>query len=522
MPLKNINPTTTTAWKKLNDHFNEAKDFDLKDLFRNNKKRKNNFSIEYSGLALDYSKNLINQKTIDLLIELANEVDLKDAINKYFSGDKINAIEDRAVLHTALRNNSEEPILVDDKDVKPQIQTGLRKVKSFSNKVISGKWKGFTGKSITDVVNIGVGGSDLGPDMAVEALQFYKNKLNTHFVSNVDGDHVSEVLKKLNAETTLFIIVSKTFTTQETITNANTIRDWFLNSATVFDVSKHFVAVSSNAEEAINFGIDKKNIFPMWNWVGGRFSLWSSVGLSISLSVGFDNFRKLLDGAYEIDTHFKTADFDENIPVVLALLSIWYNNFYESETEVVLPYNQYLSKLPAYLQQAVMESNGKGVDRNGEEVNYQTGTIIWGSTGVNMQHAFMQLVHQGTKLIPSDFIGYKESLHGMVVHHEKLMANYYAQMEALAFGKTKEEVHLELKLNNKKEDISTLLPYKIFKGNRPSNSILFEKLTPKTLGMLISTYEHKIFTQGVLWNIYSYDQFGVELGKELANKLLKH
>ncbi len=522
MPLKNINPTTTAAWKKLSDHFNEAKDFDLKDLFRKNKNREADFSIECSGLELDYSKNLINQKTIDLLIELAKEVDLKDAIDKYFSGDKINAIEDRAVLHTALRSNSEAPIFVDGKDVKPQIQSGLRKVKSFSNKVILGKWKGFTGKSITDIVNIGVGGSDLGPDMVVEALQFYKNKLNTHFVSNVDGDHVSEVFKKLNPETTLFVIVSKTFTTQETITNANTIRDWFLNSATVFDVSKHFVAVSSNAEKAINFGIDKKNIFPMWNWVGGRFSLWSSVGLSISLSIGFDNFKELLNGAEEMDIHFKLADLDKNIPVVLALLSIWYNNFFNSETELVLPYSQYLSKLPAYLQQAIMESNGKGVDRNGQDINYQTGTIIWGSTGTNMQHAFMQLVHQGTKLVPSDFIGYKKPLYDLVDHHQKLMANYYAQMEALAFGKTKEEVHLELKLDNKKEEISKLLPYKLFKGNRPSNSILFEKLTPKSLGQLIATYEHKIFTQGILWNIYSYDQFGVELGKELAKKLLKN
>ncbi|MBA6156860.1 glucose-6-phosphate isomerase [Tenacibaculum sp. S7007] len=522
MPLKNINPTTTSAWKKLSNHFNEAKDFDLKDLFRKNKNRKADFSIEYSGLVFDYSKNLINQQAVDLLLELANEVDLKDAIEKYFSGDKINAIEDRAVLHTALRNTSEDPVYVDGKDVKPQIQSALRKVKSFSNKVISGKWKGFTGKSITDIVNIGVGGSDLGPDMVVEALQFYKNKLNTHFVSNVDGDHVSEVLKKLNPETTLFVIVSKTFTTQETITNANTIRNWFLNSATVFDVSKHFVAVSSNAEKVINFGIDKKNIFPMWNWVGGRFSLWSSVGLSISLSIGFDNFKELLNGAEEIDIHFKSADFDKNIPVILALLSIWYNNFFNSETELVLPYSEYLSKLPAYLQQAAMESNGKGVDRNGKEINYQTGTIIWGSTGVNMQHAFMQLVHQGTKLIPSDFIGYKESLHGLTDHHQKLMANYFAQMEALTFGKTKEEVHLELKLNNKKEDISRLLPYKLFKGNRPSNTILFKKLTPKSLGQLIAIYEHKIFTQGIIWNIYSYDQFGVELGKELAKKLLKN
>lgn len=519
MTLKNINPTQTEAWKKLTQHFEETKDLTLTELF-SNASRKEMFTISQNDLELDYSKNKITSETMELLNELANEVELGDAIEKYFSGVKINATEGRAVLHTALRSNSEEEVIVDGKDIKPKIQTALRKIRAFSNKVISGKWKGYTGKSITDVVNIGIGGSDLGPDMVVESLKYYRNKLNVHFVSNVDGDHVSEVIKDLNPETTLFVIVSKTFTTQETISNANTIKDWFLRSGSIFDVAKHFVAVSTNLNAVYDFGIDKNNVFPMWDWVGGRFSLWSAVGLSISLAVGFDNFRELLDGAEEMDLHFRNTEFNENIPVVLALLSVWYNNFYNAETEAILPYTQYLSKLPDYLQQAVMESNGKGVDRNGDVVNYQTGTIVWGSTGTNMQHAFMQLVHQGTKLIPTDFIGYKESLHGLTSHHEKLMANYNAQMEALAFGKSAEEVHLELKTAGDFDKINQLLPYKVFKGNRPSNAILFDKLTPKSLGKLIAMYEHKIFVQGIIWNIYSYDQFGVELGKELAKKIL--
>jgi glucose-6-phosphate isomerase len=373
---------------------------------------------------------------------------------------------------------------------------------------------------ITDIVNIGIGGSDLGPDMVVESLKFYKNNLNTHFVSNIDGDHVSEIIKNLNPETTLFVIVSKTFTTQETITNAETLKNWFLKSATIFDIPKHFVAVSSNLKAVDSFGIDKSNVFPMWDWVGGRFSLWSAVGLSISLSVGFDNYKDLLDGAEEMDTHFRNEKFEKNIPVLLALISIWYNNFFKAESEAVLPYSQYLSKLPSYLQQAIMESNGKSIDRNGERIEYQTGTIIWGSTGTNMQHAFMQLIHQGTKLIPTDFIGYKESLHGLKDHHKKLMANYNGQIEALAFGKTKEEAHLELKFSGDIDKITQLLPFKVFEGNRPSNSILFDSLTPKSLGKLIALYEHKIFVQGIVWNIFSYDQFGVELGKELAKKLL--
>ena len=519
MALKNINPTKTQAWEKLTNHFNENKNINIKDLCKD-KNRTADFSLELGDLSVDFSKNRITKETIALLVELAKEVDLKDAIEKQYAGAVINVTEGREVLHTALRSNSEEPILIDGKNIKPQIQTALRKIRSFSNKVISGKWKGYSGKSITDVVNIGIGGSDLGPDMVVESLQYYKNQLTTHFVSNVDGDHVSEVIKKLNPETTLFVIVSKTFTTQETITNAETLKNWFLKSATIFDIPKHFVAVSTNLEAVDNFGIDKANVFPMWNWVGGRFSLWSAVGLSISLSVGYENYRALLDGAEEMDLHYRNTDFENNIPVILALLSVWYNNFYEAETEAVLPYSQYLKKLPDYLQQAIMESNGKGIDRNGDTIDYQTGTIVWGSTGTNMQHAFMQLVHQGTKLIPADFIGYKESLYGLTDHHKKLMANYHGQIEALAFGKSKEEVFLELKFSGEEDKIAKLLPFKVFEGNRPSNSILFDKLTPHSLGKLIALYEHKIYTQGILWNIYSYDQFGVELGKELAKKLL--
>lgn len=522
MALKNINPTTTQSWKNLETHFNEMSSFNLKKAFKNDSLRKQNYSIQLNDLTLDYSKNRITDTTLQHLISLANEVDLKEAIDSYFGGEKINVTEGRAVLHTALRSSSETPVLVDGKDIKPEVQKTLRKIRAFSNKVISGDWKGYTGKKITDVVNIGIGGSDLGPDMVVEALQFYKNRLNTHFVSNIDGDHVSEIIKNLNPETTLFVVVSKTFTTQETLTNANTIKDWFLKSATQFDIAKHFVAVSTNLSAIESFGIDAKNVFPMWDWVGGRFSLWSAVGLSISLAVGFDGFKELLSGAEEMDLHFRNEEFENNIPVILALLSVWYNNFYNAESEAILPYTQYLTKLAPYLQQAIMESNGKGVDRNGEVVNYQTGTIVWGSTGTNMQHAFMQLVHQGTKLIPSDFIGYKESLYGLTDHHKKLMANYNAQMDALAFGKTKEEVHLELKTSGNEDKIATLMPFKVFEGNRPSNAILFDKLTPKSLGKLIAMYEHKIFVQGVIWNIYSYDQFGVELGKELAKKLLNN
>ncbi|CAL2081736.1 glucose-6-phosphate isomerase [Tenacibaculum sp. 190524A02b] len=521
MALKNTNPTQTIAWKKLEEHFQEAKHYQLKKLFQEENERATNYKLQVGDLSLDYSKNHFTSETLAHLVALAKELNLKDAIEKYFTGAVINQTENRAVLHTALRSTTDEVVLVDGKEVKPKVQTTLRKIKAFSNKVISGKWKGFTGKSVTDVVNIGIGGSDLGPNMVVDALKFYKNKLNTHFVSNVDGDHLHEIINTLNPETTLFVIVSKSFTTQETITNANTIRDWFLKSATVFDVAKHFVAVSTNLEAVTNFGIDKKNIFPMWDWVGGRFSLWSAVGLTISLALGFDNFKALLNGAEKMDLHFRNTPFEENMPVIMALLGVWYTNFFKAETEAVLSYAHYLQRFPEYLQQVSMESNGKGVDRNGEPINYQTGAILWGGVGTNIQHSFMQLVHQGTKNIPVDFIGVETSLHADSKHHEILMANFYAQSEALAFGKTKQEAHLELKMEGKMQDLNTLLPYKVFEGNRQSNTILLKKLSPETLGMLISAYEHKVFTQGVLWNIYSFDQFGVELGKVLAKKILE-
>lgn len=519
MALKSINPTQTEAWTKLTTHFESIKSSHLRDLFHQDTDRKNKFTLNFSDFSVDYSKNRIDQETMDLLIQLANEVDLKDAIQKYFDGDEINETEERAVLHTALRAQSNEAVLVDGENVRPEIKNALSKIESFTNKVVSGGWKGYTNKKITDVVNIGIGGSDLGPDMVVDALKFYKNHLNVHFVSNIDGDHVQEVIKNLNPETTVFVIVSKTFTTQETLTNANTIRKWFLETADEDAIKKHFVAVSTNIKSVSEFGIDSDNIFPMWNWVGGRFSLWSTVGLSISLAVGYDNFYQLLKGASEMDTHFKNEPFEKNIPVVLSMLSIWYNNFFGAESEVILPYSQYLNKLSAYLQQAIMESNGKSVDRNGEYVNYQTGNIIWGSAGTNSQHAFMQLVHQGTKLIPADFIGFEESLYGNEEHHAKLMANFYAQTQALSEGKTRQEVHLDLKNQGKENSIEKLLPFKVFEGNKPSNTILIKKLTPKSLGSLIAMYEHKIFVQGIVWNIYSYDQFGVELGKELAHKI---
>ena len=520
--MKNVNPTETKAWQKLTNHFNSIKNTHLKTFFNENSNRKNDFTINVNDFEFDYSKNRINEETIELLLELANEVDLKSAMNAYFSGEKINKTEKRAVLHTALRSQLGNEVLVDGVNVQPEIAAALTKIEGFTNKVVSGEWKGYTNKSITDVVNIGIGGSDLGPDMVVESLKYYKNHLNVHFVSNIDGDHVQEVIKSLNPETTLFVIVSKTFTTQETLTNATTIKKWFLQSASANDVAKHFVAVSTNLKTVESFGIASENIFPMWDWVGGRFSLWSAVGLSISLAVGYPNFKELLVGAFEMDEHFKNTPFEKNAPVIMSLIGIWYTNFFNAETEVILPYSQYLSKLAPYLQQAIMESNGKSVDRNGNIVNYQTGNIIWGAPGSNSQHAFMQLLHQGTKLIPADFIGFKESLYGNQDHHEKLMANYFAQMQALAEGKTNEEVHLDLKTAGKMDEIQTLLPYKVFEGNKPSTAILINKLTPKNLGGLIAFYENKIFIQGIIWNIFSFDQFGVELGKELANKHLQN
>jgi len=520
MSLKNVNPTKTESWKQLEDHFNQIKDIEMKALFKGDPDRKGNFSLFFDEFNIDISKNRITEKTLKHLIGLAKESELQDAIEKYFSGNKINETENRAVLHTALRNQDGKPVLVDGEDVIPEVKETLKKIENFTSQVVNGDFKGFTGKKITDVVNIGIGGSDLGPRMVVESLHFYKNHLNTHFVSNIDGDHVTEILKNLDPETTLFVIVSKTFTTQETLTNAETIKKWFLKTATENDIQYNFVAVSTNLEKVKEFGIAEDNIFTMWNWVGGRYSLWSAVGLTISLAIGYDNFDKFLKGANQMDEHFRNTPFEKNVPVILALISIWYNNFFETESEVVIPYTQYLEKFAPFLQQLSMESNGKSVDRNGEKVSYQTGNIIWGNTGTNVQHAFMQLVHQGTKIIPVDFIGFEESLYGNTDHHQKLMANFYAQAEALYAGKTVEEVHLDMKFKGDKDKINQLLPFKVFEGNRPSNAILIKKLTPKNMGALIAMYEHKTFVQGVIWNIYSFDQFGVELGKELANKFL--
>ncbi|MEP5255814.1 MAG: glucose-6-phosphate isomerase [Winogradskyella arenosi] len=522
MALKASNPTTTKAWEKLQAHFETIKSTHLKDLFSTDAKRADDLTVKWEDFYADFSKNRITTETVDLLVELANELDLKDAISKYFEGDIINATEGRAVLHTALRAPEDAEVFVDGENVIPGIHEVKRKIETFTNAVVNGDHKGHTGKAITDVVNIGIGGSDLGPAMVVDSLQYYKNQLETHFVSNVDGDHYQEIIKNLNPETTLFVIVSKTFTTQETLSNANSIRAWFLKSLPQEAVAKHFVAVSTNMESVKGFGIAEENIFPMKDWVGGRFSLWSAVGLSISLALGYKHFESLLDGAHKMDTHFKTADFNENIPVIAALLTVWYNNFFQAESEAIIPYTQYLNQFATYLQQGIMESNGKSVDRDGQKVNYQTGTLIWGEPGTNSQHAFFQLIHQGTKLIPTDFIGYVESLYGNKDHHNKLMSNYFAQTEALMNGKTEAEVLAEFEGSTLSEEaIKTLAPFKIFDGNKPTTSLLIQKLTPESLGKLIAMYEHKIFVQGILWNVYSYDQFGVELGKQLAKSILK-
>jgi glucose-6-phosphate isomerase len=521
MALQSINPTQTQAWKKLQAHFETMKNVQMQHLFANETARAEKMHLQWNDFLVDYSKNIISDETISLLQELANEVQLKDAIAKYFDGDVINQTENRAVLHTALRAKENASVQVDGVNVMPEIYSVKNKIKNFSNEIIAGQRKGFSGKPFTDVVNIGIGGSDLGPAMIVEALQYYKNDLNVHFVSNVDGDHVNEIIKKINPETTLFVIVSKTFTTQETLSNAETIRSWFLQSATQEDVAKHFVAVSTNIQKVTEFGINPENIFPMWDWVGGRFSLWSAVGLSISLAVGFDHLDQLLQGAHEMDEHFKNESFDKNIPVTLALLSIWYNNFFGAESEALIPYTQYLQKLAPYLQQGIMESNGKSIGRDGKPVNYQTGTIIWGEPGTNSQHAFFQLIHQGTKLIPTDFIGFKESLYGNKDHHDKLMSNFFAQTEALLMGKTEVQVQAEFdKQGISGDNADFLLPFKVFSGNKPTNTLLIQKLTPATLGALVALYEHKIFVQGVIWNIFSYDQWGVELGKQLATSIL--
>ncbi len=521
MALPTINPTTTRAWKLLENHFETIKSTHMKDMFAKDNNRANSFSIKWEDFYVDASKNRIDEKGMNLLFELAEEVNLKDAISKYFQGDLINQTENRAVLHTALRAPKTAKVFVDGENIVPEIHDVKEKIEAFTNDIVNGNRKSHTNKPFTDIVNIGIGGSDLGPAMVVDSLQYYKNHLNTHFVSNVDGDYVNEIIKNLNPETTLFVIVSKTFTTQETLSNANTIREWFLKSASKEDIAKHFVAVSTNIEKVKEFGIDENNIFPMWNWVGGRFSLWSAVGLTISLSVGYKNFEALLEGANQMDEHFKTANFENNIPVVLALLSVWYNNFFNAESEAIIPYTQYLNQFATYLQQGIMESNGKSVDRAGNPIKYQTGTIIWGEPGTNSQHAFFQLIHQGTKLIPTDFIGFKESLHGNEDHHNKLISNFIAQTEALMNGKTEEEAKKELADKNLSEqEINSLAPFKVFTGNKPTNTIFIKKLSPNSLGKLIAMYEHKIFVQGVIWNIFSYDQWGVELGKQLATDIL--
>ena len=521
MSLKKINPIKTETWSKLKTHFNEIENKEIKNLL-SSRSDPSCFNLEWNDFNVDISKNRIDNTTLNLLLDLAKECELEDAISKQFQGEIINETEKRAVLHTAIRTDGNENINVDGLNVVPSILEARSKIKFFTNDIISGDIKGFTGKPFTDVVNIGIGGSDLGPVMVVEALKYYSSRLKPHFVSNVDGDHVLEIIKNLNPETTLFIIVSKTFTTQETISNANTIKDWLISKLDENAISKHFAAVSTNLTEIKKFGINSKMVFSMNDWVGGRFSLWSSVGLSISLAIGYDNFSKLLSGASKMDKHFQKTELKNNIPVVLALISIWYNNFFKCETEAVIPYTQYLSRLPAYLQQAIMESNGKSIDRSGNPVEYQTGNIIWGDTGTNSQHAFFQLIHQGTKLIPSDFIGFKKPLFKENTQHDKLMSNFFAQTEALMMGKSEKTVIHELKNSGLDElEINSLKAFKIFKGNKPTNTLLIKQLNPESLGSLIAMYEHKIFVQGVIWNIYSYDQWGVELGKQLASKVLK-
>ncbi len=521
--LPSINPTTTAAWKALEQHFASFKNTHITELFKKDSQRFEKYSMTFEDILIDYSKNRLDDTALSLLVQLAEECGLKQAINSMFSGEKINKTEDRAVLHVALRNRSNTPVLVDGKDVMPEVNAVLDQMKEFSENIISGTWKGYSGKPITDIVNIGIGGSDLGPLMVTEALKPYKKEnINLHFVSNVDGTHIAETLKKVNPETTLFIVASKTFTTQETMTNANSAKDWFLAAAKEEKfVANHFVALSTNAKAVAAFGIDTKNMFRFWDWVGGRYSVWSAIGLSVACGIGFDNYLALLEGAHAMDLHFKEADFKENAPVLLALIGIWYNNFYGVETEAILPYDQYMHRFSAYFQQGNMESNGKYVDRGGNKVKYQTGPILWGEPGTNGQHAFYQLIHQGTKLIPCDFMAPAISHNQLSDHHPKLLANFFAQTEAMMVGKSEEAVIAELIKSGKTgEDITVLAPFKVFQGNIPTNSILFKQLTPRTLGALIAMYEQKIFVQGIIWNIFSFDQWGVELGKQLANQIL--
>jgi glucose-6-phosphate isomerase len=521
--LPHINPTTTASWQKLQNHYAQLKDRSMTDLFAEDAKRFEHFSQELESILLvDYSKNILTQETLDLLLALARECKLAAGIEQMFKGAKINETEDRAVLHNALRNSSNTPVMTDGENVMPDVNRVLDQMEDFSRRIITGTWKGYTGKPITDIVNIGIGGSDLGPVMVTEALRpFWQQDRNVHFVSNVDSTHLAETLKRIDPEQTLFIIASKTFTTQETMSNAHSARRWFLEQgAAEKDIPQHFVAVSTNAEGVAKFGIDTANMFEFWDWVGGRYSLTSAIGLSIACTVGFTNFRQLLDGFHAMDEHFRTSPLAENLPVLLALIGIWYNNFFGAATEAILPYDQYLHRFPAYFQQGNMESNGKSVDRNGHPVDYETGPIIWGEPGTNGQHAFYQLIHQGTKLIPCDFIASATTHNPIGDHHSILLSNFFAQTEALMKGKTATQVRAELKGQGKTEaEIEKLLPFKVFTGNRPTNSILLKALTPYTLGMLTALYEHKIFVQGHIWNIFSFDQWGVELGKQLAKAI---
>jgi glucose-6-phosphate isomerase len=515
--------THSPAWQALETHYKSIAAVHMREMFASDPQRFERFSLQWKDILLDYSKNRATSETMNLLFNLAHQADVERWREKMFKGDKINVTENRAVLHIALRNRSNRPIAVDGKDVMPDVKVVLEHMKAFSNSVRSGEWKGYTGKAIADVVNIGIGGSDLGPEMVTEALKPYgKPELNVHFVSNIDGTHLAEVLKKVNPETTLFIIASKTFTTQETLTNAESARTWFMESAKdITHVSKHFIALSTNAKAVSEFGVDTKNMFEFWDWVGGRYSLWSAIGLSIAVYIGFENFEELLTGAHEMDEHFRTAPLEKNMPVILGLLGIWYNNFFGAQAHAILPYDQYMHRFPAYFQQGDMESNGKSVDRNGNEVDYSTGPVIWGEPGTNGQHAFYQLIHQGTKLIPADFIAPVETHNPIGEHHQILFSNFFAQTEALMKGKTKDEARTELQASGISGDaLERLLLHKVFEGNRPTNSIIFRKLTPRTLGSLIALYEHKIFVQGIIWNINSFDQWGVELGKQLAKAIL--
>ena len=515
--------TELPGWLKLQEHYEVVKNDHLRDYFKADAKRFENFSLQFKDILVDYSKNRITAETYKLLMELAREAGVKRKIEDMFSGVKINNTEKRAVLHTALRNRSDRPVLVDGEDVMPGINAVLAKMKGFCEKVHSGAWKGYTGKAVTDVVNIGIGGSDLGPYMVTEALKPYAVKgLNIHFVSNVDGTHIAEALKKVNPETTLFIVASKTFTTQETLTNAETAKKWFLAAAKdPAAVAKHFVALSTNAKAVSAFGIDTNNMFAFWDWVGGRYSLCSAIGLSIAVYIGFENFEGLLQGAHDMDEHFRTADFEKNVPVILAMLGVWYNNFFDADSHAILPYDQYMHRFAAYFQQGDMESNGKGVTKSGETIDYSTGPIIWGEPGTNGQHAFYQLIHQGTKLIPCDFMAPVQTQNPIGDHHEKLLANFFAQTEALMKGKTYDEAKAELvKAGLSEKEIKELTPHKVFSGNRPTNSIFFKKLTPHTLGALLAMYEHKIYVQSIIWDVNAFDQWGVELGKQLANLIL--